>query len=174
MSASQLWLAGSVEPSPEVILMDSRWLSPAVVDSLSDRNHDWIGLLQVDREIELYSLSLPGVNGFKAQKPGRTTIAHVVELTLQAPYQAVEVSQQIHWSYTCCFSAVGLGRVRFAVYFDNPNKTRPYVALLTNRIDWSASRILAQWTQQYPISSLYGQKKVMKKPLSNVLRKAHG
>lgn len=172
MSASQLRSAGSLELSPKVILMDSRWLSPDVVDSLSDRHHDWIGLLQANREIELSSLNLPGVSGFQVQKPGCTTISKVVEITLQAPYQIVDVSQQLHWSYTCCFSVVGLGRVRFGVYFNNPDLVGPYVALLTNRLDWSASRILTQWTQQYSVSGLYGQKKVLKKPLSDVLQMA--
>lgn len=145
------------EHQPDVVVMDSQYLSIPMLDSLSDQCHDWIGLLQPRQEIELCSLSLLGVKKPLPQKNGSLTISDIVELTLQVPYQEISVFQNRYWSYTCCLHVFGLGRIRFVVCFDNSNKAGAFQAFITNRLDWSATRVAESFLQYHSASPLYCQ-----------------
>lgn len=155
---------------PRVALMDGRWLVPEIIDYCSDRDYDWIGLLPVDREIELDKFNLPRVNHPKFKRSCCLTTSEIVKSTFPAPYQAIKVCQKAYWSYTCSLQAVGFGKVRFAVYFDNPHKLGSFIALITNRLNWSTSRILKCWAQHYPISTLCTQRKILEIPKHKFLQ----
>jgi len=49
----------------------------------------------------------------------------------------------------------GLGKVRLVVSFKNAELTGTYVVLVTNRVDWSAQRIIALYLQRWPIETFY-------------------
>jgi hypothetical protein len=164
MKTSNFFLLEPVANQSKTYLMDGRWVAPEMVDYCNERNYDWIGLLQADREIELYRLSLPRVKRLKHQKSCNLAISDLVKLTCQAPYQAIRVSQNTYWSYTCSLQVVGFGKVRFVVYFSNPQKKGSFIAFATNRLDWSASKILQHWMQHHAAPTLTSSKKVLKMP----------
>jgi len=47
----------------------------------------------------------------------------------------------------------GLGKVRLVVSFENADLTGAYAVLVTNRVDWSAYRILSTYLQRWPIET---------------------
>jgi hypothetical protein len=49
----------------------------------------------------------------------------------------------------------GLGKVRLVVSFKNPELTGTYVVLVTNRVEWSAQRIITLYLQRWPIETFY-------------------
>ena len=164
MRTSNFVLLEPAANQSKICLMDGRWVAPEMVDYCNERNYDWIGLLQADREIELYRLSLPRVKRLKRQRSCNMAISDLVKLTCPAPYQDIRVSQHTYWSYTCSLQVVGFGKVRFVVYFDNPQKKGSFIAFVTNRLDWSARKILQHWTQHHSVLTLKPSQKVLKMP----------
>jgi hypothetical protein len=164
MRTSNFVLLESVANQSKIYLMDGRWVAPEMVDYCNERNYDWIGLLQADREIELFRLSLPRVKRLKCQRSCNMAISDLVKLTCQAPYQDIRVSQHTYWSYTCSLQVVGFGKVRFVVYFDNPQKKGSFIAFVTNRLDWSASKILQHWMRHHGTPTFKTSQKVLKMP----------
>ncbi|MEM6866911.1 MAG: hypothetical protein AAF528_00805 [Cyanobacteria bacterium P01_C01_bin.121] len=164
MRTSNFILLEPVANQSNIYLMDGRWVAPEMVDYCNERNYDWIGLLQADREIELFRLSLPRVERLKCQQSCNLTISDLVKLTYQAPYQEIRVSQHIYWGYTCSLQVIGFGKVRFAVYFDNPQKKGSFMAFVTNRLDWSTSKILQHWMRHHAAPTLQISQKVLKIP----------
>lgn len=136
----------------DVFVADSRYLSTSVLDVLSEQYNDWVGLLQHDQKVEVDNLSLLGAEDSYTRKGNELAIADIVNLTLQFSYQKISVFQQQYWSYTCCFHMFGLGRIRFVVCFDNPDKSGPFNAYITNRLDWSATRVSKHFLQYHPTS----------------------
>jgi hypothetical protein len=129
-----------------IVLMDSQWLSPSVVDALAEAQQDWISFLQHTWEIELYSLSLLGIgNEANSLKHCRITVQEIISLTLQASYHCLIVLQDMYWCYTCCLEVVGLGRVRLVVCFNNSQRTGNPAVFLTNRLAWSPQTVLTYW-----------------------------
>jgi len=170
MKTSNFVLIESVASQPKIYLMDGRWVAPEMVDYCNERNYDWIGLLQPDREIEIYRLSLPRVKRLRRQNLRNLAISDLVQLTCQAPYQDINVSQHTYWSYTCSLQVTGFGKVRFVVYFDNKQKEGSFMAFVTNRLDWSATKILQHWMQHHSVPTRKPSQKVLKMPLPRGLK----
>jgi hypothetical protein len=135
--------------------MESQWLSPTLVDTLSENQQDWISRLQNDWAAEVYNINLQGVNcGTYSLKHSCLTVSELVALTLQVPYQSVEIAQNLYSYYSCCFQVVGLGRVRGVISFSDQYQTDAPFIFLTNRLNWSPRNILTQWIEHYPSAML--------------------
>ncbi|NEQ97256.1 MAG: hypothetical protein F6K30_11115 [Cyanothece sp. SIO2G6] len=148
---------GLGEKPAEVFVVDSRLLSISVLDVLSERYDDWVGLLQPDQKFEVDNFSVLGTEDLLAKKSNELAIADIVNVTRRFSYQKISVFQRQYWSYTCCFHVSGLGRIRFVVCFDNPNKVGAFSAFISNRLDWSATRVTKHFLQYHPTSPFYCQ-----------------
>jgi hypothetical protein len=147
-------------PLSTVVPLEGRWLSPSLIDLFAENQQDWVSQLQHDWDMEIYAFSLPGIQcDEKHLKKACLTIQEFVALTFHSECQAIEISQQSYWYYTCCLQVVGLGRVRVVVVFDDPQKSGQYAVLLGNRLDWSPRFLLSQWLEHYSVSTLYGATK---------------
>ncbi|MHB8625229.1 MAG: transposase [Aggregatilineales bacterium] len=52
-----------------------------------------------------------------------------------------------------------LGKIRLVVSFDNPKLTGSYALFVSNRLDWSAQRILSVYLQRWPVETFYQDSK---------------
>lgn len=132
-----------------IALLDGRTLTPQRVDRLTEAQSDWISILQEHWKIDLFGLNLSHLSS-----PGETTRTNCVtpeefiDLTRQKRYRSIEVLQQHYWTYSCCTSVVGLGRVRLVVVTNTFNQPENSAVFVTNRLNWSAQTILARWFEQ--------------------------
>ena len=53
----------------------------------------------------------------------------------------------------------GLGKVRLVVRFKNAELTGTYAVLVSNRVDWTAQRIITLYLQRWPIETFYQDSK---------------
>ena len=82
-------------------------------------------------------------------------VEDLVPLIPPTAYRAVTVRDKTYWTFTLAVRLPGLGKVRLVVSFKNAELTGTYVVLVTNRVDWSAQRIIALYLQRWPIETFY-------------------
>lgn len=141
----------TVNRSRNLLLMNREWLSPSLIDALAEAQQNWINLLEHHWVLEVYSLDLLGIaHESNSLKHCNITVADIVELTAEAPYQPFAVNRQTYYCYTCCLHVAGLGRVRLVIAFDNPERSGCSEVLLTNSLVWSPQTVLSRWLEQYP------------------------
>jgi len=61
------------------------------------------------------------------------------------------VGDTTYWTFTLAVRLPGLGKVRLVVSFKSAEVTGTSAVLVTNRVDWSAQRILTLSVQRWPI-----------------------
>src|SRR5262249_527323 len=59
------------------------------------------------------------------------------------------------WTFPLAVRLPGLGKVRLRVSFKNPELTGTSVVLVTNRVAWSAQRIITLYVQRWPRETFY-------------------
>ena len=86
-------------------------------------------------------------------------MADLVPLIPPTAYRAVTVGDTTYWTFTLAVRLPGLGQVRLVVSFANAELTGTYAVLVTNRVDWSAQRIITLYLQRWPIETFYQDSK---------------
>jgi len=122
-----------------------------LIDFLTEAQKDWICLLHPDWEVDLRTFNLLST-GTKAVLQQRTVqrLGEIVPPIPKGQYEPRMVNRQLHWVYTCCLQIKGLGRVRIVIDFHNSRCATNPVIFATNRLDWSARKVLTQWFQRRP------------------------
>jgi SRSO17 transposase len=139
-----------------VVLFDSWYLAEDFVACLRRRRKDWISLLKKNRKLETNSFVLKDAQGKRIPLEG----AHikVEDLVPRIPanaYRAVKVGDQTYWTFTLTVRIPDLGKVRLVISFENAELTGTYAVLVTNRVDWTAQRIISTYLQRWPIETFY-------------------
>jgi SRSO17 transposase len=142
------------------MLMDSWYLTPALVKTLADLHIDWVSLLKRNRKLETGSFQLTDAQGkpHLFAKP-YVKVEDLVPLIPPHSYKKVEIQGQTYWCFTLCVRLEGLGKVRLTISFDNPELTGTYAVLITNRCDWSATQMLAKYLLRWTIETSYRDSK---------------
>ena len=147
---SSALLKRSVQPQvptavPVAKWVEHQWLSASQVDILVEQETDWISLLPQQWDLNIETLSLPGIKMQKraAWQPA-LRIYDVVKLTQPADYTAVAFPNTTWWSYTACLYLPTLGRVRLIVCFQSNDQREQPTVLVTNRLDWSPRKVISQ------------------------------
>jgi hypothetical protein len=142
---------------PLSVLVFDRWyLADALVSMARYRHKDWISLLQKNRHLETNSCVLKDAAGKPLQMEG-PPIA-VEDLGPRIPstaYRAVTVGDKTYGTFPLAVRLPGLGKVRLVLSFANAELTGTAAMLVTNRVDWSAQRIIALYLQRWPIETFY-------------------
>lgn len=170
MDESSFIIMDSVKNQPKVALMQGYWSEVDMVGYFNERNYDWVGSLLPDRELELYKSSFRNVGSSHRSKSNCLRVADLVKSTPKSQYCLVNTPLQTYWCYTQSLGIVGLGRIRFVVYFSNPQKKGDFVAFATNRLDWAPGEVLKHWTQKYPMPILRFSRKVLNMPAPQELQ----
>jgi hypothetical protein len=139
-----------------VVLFDSWYLAEDFVACLRRRRKDWISLLKKNRKLETNSFVLKDAQGKRIPLEGpHIKVEDLVPLIPAKAYRAVKVGDQTYWTFTLTVQIPDLGKVRLVISFENAQLTGTYAVLVTNRVDWTAQRILATYLQRWPIETFY-------------------
>src|SRR6266487_5034507 len=136
----------------KLLLFDSWYLAEELVSMARYRKKDWISLLKKNRNLETNSFVLKDTVGKPIRLEGpHIAVEDLVPLIPHSAYHAVTVKDNPYWTFTLAVRLPGLGKVRLVVSFKSAELTGTYVVLVTNRVDWSAQRIIALYLQRWPI-----------------------
>jgi hypothetical protein len=139
-----------------VVLFDSWYLAEDFVTCLRRRRKDWISLLKKNRKLETNSFVLKDAQGKRIPLEGpHLKVEDLVPLIPANAYRAVNVGDQTYWTFTLTVRIPDLGKVRLVISFENAELTGTYAVLVTNRVDWTAQRILSTYLQRWPIETFY-------------------
>ena len=134
-----------------VVVFDAWYLAEDLVQVLARRRKDWISLLKKNRLLETASFHLRDANGWAMQLPSpHIAVEELVPLIPAKAYRPVNVGENTYWCFTLGVRVPGLGKVRIVVSFEHESLTGRYVVLVTNRVDWSAAKIISLYSQRWP------------------------
>jgi DDE superfamily endonuclease len=143
-----------------VVVFDAWYLAEDLVQVLARRRKDWISLLKKNRLLETASFHLRDANGWTMKLPGpHLAVEDLVPLIPANAYHPIMVSKQTYWCFTLAVRIPGLGKVRIVVGFEDQQVTGRYTVLVTNRADWSASKIIGLYLQRWPTETFYQDSK---------------
>jgi DDE superfamily endonuclease len=143
-----------------VVVFDAWYLAEDVVQVLARRRKDWISLLKKNRLLETASFQLRDVNGWTIKLPApHIAVEELVPLIPAQAYRPVTVKEQTYWCFTLAVRIPSLGKVRIVVSFEHTSLTGRSVVLVTNRVDWSAAKIISLYLQRWPTETFYQDSK---------------
>jgi DDE superfamily endonuclease len=134
-----------------VVVFDAWYLAEDLIQVLARRRKDWISLLKKNRLLETASFHLRDANGWTMKLSGpHIALEEFVPLIPANAYRPVTVSEQTYWCFTLAVRIPGLGKVRIVVSFEHEQMTGRSLVLVTNRVDWSAAKIISLYLQRWP------------------------
>jgi hypothetical protein len=139
-----------------VVVFDAWYLAEDLVQVLVRRRKDWISLLKKNRLLETGSFHVRDANGWPLKLPGpHIAVEDLVPLIPATAYRPVSVKEHTYWCFTLAVRIPGLGKVRIVVSFEHESVTGRSVVLVTNRVDWSAAKIISLYSQRWPTETFY-------------------
>jgi hypothetical protein len=139
-----------------VVVFDAWYLAEDLVRVLARRRKDWISLLKKNRRLETASFHLRDAHGWTLKLPGpHIAVEDLVPLIPGNAYRPVAVRGRTYWCFTLAVRIPGLSKVRIVVSFDQESLTGRAVVLVTNRVDWSAAKIIGLYLQRWPTETFY-------------------
>ena len=140
----------------ETLLFDGWYLSPDLVQAAQRLGKNWISLLKKNRNLETNGLVLKDAAGERIVLEGpHLAVKDLVPLLPATAYREVIVKGVSYWTFTRTVRIPGLGKVRLVISFRTAELTGTYIVLVSNRVDWSAQRIIAMYLQRWPIETFY-------------------
>ena len=137
-------------------MFDSWYLAEELVSLARYRKKDWISLLKKNRNLETNSFVLKDAAGQPIRLEGpHIAVEDLVPLIPPTAYREVTVGDTTSWTLTLAVRITGLGKVRLVISFKSAELTGTYAVLVTNRVDWSAQRIIILYLQRWPIETFY-------------------
>jgi SRSO17 transposase len=139
-----------------VVLFDSWYLAEELLDVLAEVQKDWVSMLKRNRNLETNSFVLRDAAGEPLGFAGPHI--KVDDLVLHIPpsaYRAVTVGEQTYWCFTLTVRLPSLGKVRLVISFPTAEVTGTYVVLVSNRLEWSAHKIIATYLLRWPVETFY-------------------
>jgi hypothetical protein len=139
-----------------VVVFDAWYLAEDLVQVLARRRKDWISRLKKNRLLETASFQLRDTNGWTLKLPGpHIAVEELVPLIPATAYRPVKVSEDVYWCFTLTVRIPGLGKVRIVVSFEHESLMGRSVVLVTNRVDWSAAKIIRLYVHRWPTETFY-------------------
>lgn len=139
-----------------VLLFDGWYLSEDLVKAAARRKQDWVSILKRNRKLETNSFELRDASGTPIDLPGpHITLEQVVPHIPATAYRPVTVGDKTYRCFSLTVRIPTLGKVRIVVSFEQAEVTGRYVVLITNRLDWSAHKIIATYLLRWPTETFY-------------------
>jgi hypothetical protein len=143
-----------------VVVFDAWYLAEGLVQVLARRRKDWVSLLKKNRGLETASFHLRDANGWPLKLPDpHIAVEDLVPLIPAPAYRSVTISEHTYWYFTLAVRIPTLGKVRIVVSFEHDSLTGRSVVLVTNRVDWSAAKIISLYLQRWPTETFYQDSK---------------
>jgi DDE superfamily endonuclease len=139
-----------------VLLFDSWYLADELVSIARYYKNDGVSLLKKHRHLETTSFILKDAVGKPVPLEGpHIAVEDLIALIPPTAYRAVSIGDKTSWTFTLAVRFPGRGKVRLVLSFANAELTGTAAILVTNRVDWSAQRIIALYVQRWPIETFY-------------------
>jgi len=139
-----------------VLVFESGSLAEAVVSMARSRQKDWISVLKNTRNLETHRCVLRDAEGHPIPLAGpHMAVEALVPLIPHTAYREVPVGDTTSWTWTLAVRLPGLGTVRLVGSFKSAEVTGTSAVCVTNRVDWSAQRIITLSVHRWPIETLY-------------------
>jgi hypothetical protein len=139
-----------------IVLPNKSLANEDVTQVLARQRKDWISLLKTNRLLETARLLRRDANGWTLKLPSpHIAVDELVPLIPATAYRPVKVGEHTCWGFTLAVRIPGLGKVRLVVSFEQASVTGRYVVLVTNRVDWSAAKIISLYSQRWPTETFY-------------------
>jgi DDE superfamily endonuclease len=143
-----------------VVVFDAWYLAEDLVRVLTRRRKDWISVLKKNRGLETASFHVRDAHGWALKLPGpHIAVEDLVPLIPATAYRPVKIGAHLYWCFTLGVRIPGLGKVRIVVSFEHEALTGRSVVLVTNRVDWSAGKIISLYAQRWPTETFYQDSK---------------
>jgi SRSO17 transposase len=139
-----------------VVVFDSWYLAEELVLVLAELEKDWVSMLKRNRNLETNSFVLKDATGQPVCFAGpHIKVGDLVPHIPPSAYRAVRVGEQTYWCFTMTARLPSLGKVRLVISFATAELTGTYVVLVSNRLEWSALRIIATYLLRWPVETFY-------------------
>lgn len=139
-----------------VVLMDSWYLAEELIEVLSEHKLDWVSLLKKNRKLETASFTLLNEQGRKIDLAGpHIKVEELTALIPKSAFRKATIGEKDYFYFALNLRIPDLGRVRLVISFDNQELNGSYAALVSNRTDWSAKKVIAAYLQRWPIETFY-------------------
>jgi len=139
-----------------VVLFDSWYLAEDLVLVLAELEKDWVSMLKRNRNVETTSFVLKDATGQPRAFAGpHVKVEDLVPHIPASAYRAVTVGEQTYWCFTMTARLPSLGKVRLVISFANAELTGTYVVLVSNRLEWSAQKLIATYLLRWPVETFY-------------------
>jgi hypothetical protein len=134
-----------------VVVFDAWDLAEDLVRVLARRRKDWISLLKKNRPLETASFHVRDANGWPLKLPGpHIAVEELVPLIPAQAYRPVKIGEHTYWCFTLGVRIPTLGKVRIVVSCEHESLTGRWVVLVTNRVDWTAAKIIGLYLNRWP------------------------
>jgi SRSO17 transposase len=144
----------------KVVLIDSWYLSPDLVEALARPGIDWVSLLKKNRNLEVASFTLKEERGKKIKLSGpHIKVEDMVPMIPKSAYKKETISGKDYWYFAINVRVPSLGKVRLVISYGNAELEGTYAVLISNRSDWSAKKIIETYLQRWPIETFYQDSK---------------
>lgn len=139
-----------------VLLFDGWYLSEELIQVAKRRRKDWISILKKNRNLETNSFVLKDATGQPIKLEGpHIAVQDLVPLIPANAYREIKVGEKSYWTFSVSVRIPTLGKVRIVISYENAQLTGTYAILVTNRVDWSAQKIIATYLLRWPIETFY-------------------
>jgi DDE superfamily endonuclease len=139
-----------------VVVFDAWYLAEDLVQVLARRRKDWISLLNTNRLMDTASFHLRDAKGWRLKLPGpHMAVEELIPRIPAHAYRPVTGGEPTDWCFTLAVRIPGLGKVRIVVSFAQESLTGRYIVLVTNRLDWSAAKIISLYSHRWPTETFY-------------------
>lgn len=139
-----------------VVLFDSWYLAEELVLVLAEVEKDWVSILKRNRNLETNSFVLRDEAGSPISFAGpHVKVEDLVAHIPPSAYRAVRVGEQTYWCFSMTARLPSLGKVRLVISFANAELSGTFVVLVSNRLDWSAAKIIATYLLRWPVETFY-------------------
>jgi len=139
-----------------VVLFDSWYLAEELVLVLAELEKDWVSMLKRNRNLETNSFVLKDATGQPISFAGpHIKVEELVAHIPASAYRAVTVGEQTYWCFTMTARLPSLGKVRLVISFATADLTGTFVVVVSNRLDWSAAKIIATYLLRWPVETFY-------------------
>jgi DDE superfamily endonuclease len=143
-----------------VVVFDAWYLAEDLVRVLARRRKDWISLLKKNRLLETASFHVRDANGWPLKRLGpHIAVEDLVPLIPAQAYRPVTIGEHTYWCFTLAVRIPGLGKVRMVVSFEHEPWTGRSVVLVSNRVDWTAAKIIGLYLHRWPTETFYQDSK---------------
>jgi len=137
-----------------VVVCDAWQLAEEVGQGLARRRKDGISVLTTNRRGDTASVPLRDANGWPLKRPSpHLAVEPRVPLIPAQAYRSLTVAEQTDWCFPLVVRIPTLGQVRIVVSCAHESLTGRSVVLVTNRVDWNATKSIGLSRQRWPMET---------------------